>query len=59
MSALMSITACGLVLTGFAAEEFAERRCLAAGGLAPVDSLAVLAMILLAVGLTLMVVVAA
>ncbi len=59
MSALMSVTACGLVLTGFAAEEFAERRWLAAGGPAPVDTLAVLAMVLPAVGLTLMAVVAA
>ncbi|SEG52945.1 hypothetical protein SAMN04488144_121107 [Methylobacterium sp. 190mf] len=54
MSALVTFVGCGLVLSGFAAEKFAERRWLAASRPAPLDTLAVLALALSAVGLTLM-----
>lgn len=54
MSALVTFIGCGLVLAGFAAEKFAEHRWLAASRPAPLDTLAVLALALPAVGLTLM-----
>ncbi|WP_267360502.1 hypothetical protein [Methylobacterium sp. GC_Met_3] len=59
MSALVSLLGCGLVLTGFAAERFAEQRWLAAGRPGSVDACAVLALALPAVGLTLMAAIAA
>lgn len=59
MSALMSFIGCCLVLTGFAAERVAEHRWLAAGRPAPLDTFAVLALALPAVGLTLMAALAA
>ncbi|MHB2205635.1 hypothetical protein [Methylobacterium sp. CM6257] len=54
MSALMTFIGCGLVLAGFAAEKFAEHRWLDAGHPAPLDTFAVLALALPAVGLVLM-----
>lgn len=54
MSALVTTVGCCLVLAGLAAEKFAEHRWLAAGGPARLDTFAVLALALPAVGLTLM-----
>ncbi|MBE7201368.1 MAG: hypothetical protein INR70_26690 [Parafilimonas terrae] len=59
MSALLTFIGCILVLGGFAAEKFAEHRWLAAGRPAPLDTFAVLALALPAVGLTLMATLAA
>jgi hypothetical protein len=59
MSALVTSIGCGFVLAGFAAEKFAEHRWLAASRPAPLDALAVLALALPAVGLTLMATLAA
>lgn len=54
MTALVSVLGCCLVLAGFAAENCAEHRWLAAGRPAPLDTLAVLALALPAAGLALM-----
>ncbi|WP_457107607.1 hypothetical protein [Methylobacterium sp. P5_C11] len=54
MSALVTFVGCSLVLSGFAAEQFAEHRWLAASRPAPLDALAVLALALPAAGLMLM-----
>ncbi|MEL6062978.1 MULTISPECIES: hypothetical protein [unclassified Methylobacterium] len=59
MSALATFIGCCLVLTGFAAENVAEHRWRAASGPAPLDTFAVLAVALPAVGLTLMAALAA
>lgn len=55
----MTYLGCSLVLAGFAAGRFAERRRLGAGCPAPLDTLALLAVGLSAVGLAVMATLAA
>jgi hypothetical protein len=46
MSVVMSTIGCGLVLAGFAAENFAEHRWQSASGPAPLDALTLMGLVL-------------